>query len=158
MNTNNEPDLFDIDPHRLPEEWVQQPRLYRQYADKLADARKELEEAKAVCEIAEADIDKMVRSTPSEFGLEKVTEASVQGAVILSQRVQRAKTKVIDARHKVGVLEAAVSTLDHRKRALEKLVDLHLADIRAEPRESKFAKDHREDAADRALGQKRSKK
>jgi hypothetical protein len=155
-----EPDLFAIDPHRLPEEWIAQPRFYRQYADRLADARKDVEEAKAALDLADAELDRDIRSDPRVFcpDLEpgkKPTETAIANAKIISTRHQRANTRCIDAKHKADVLGGWLTALDHRKKALEKLVDLHLADLRAEPRESQFARDNREQATDKAFGKKK---
>lgn len=135
--TDQEPDLFAIDPHRLDEEWIKQPSLYRKWARQLANAREEWERAKAQRDVVTAEIDKAIRFNPEEYGLEKITEPSVEKTILLQKRYQRAHAVVVEAKHKVDLLEANVSALDHRKRALEKLVDLFLSDYFSKPREPK---------------------
>ena len=130
----DEPDIFEPDKNRLDEELVKQPRLYHQYADQLADARRDHEMAESEMKVVEAEVSLLVRRRPDRFGIEKVTEDAVKKTVLLDKRVRQAEKEVILAKHKVDLLSAAVTALDHRKRVLEKLVDLRLADYYAEPR------------------------
>lgn len=133
-NNGEEPKFFEINKYELDEEWVAQPKLYHRYAKKLADAKKTLEESKAGLELVEADIGMSARLDPATFGIKKVTDKSVENAVILSPEYKEARIKTIQAKHAVDVLDAAVRTLDHRKRALEDLVDLHLNDYFSTPK------------------------
>lgn len=146
MPREREPDFFAIDPNELDREWVRQPGLYHKYATDLADARREFEQAKTQLEIAAADVDSVIRSKPEKFGIEKVTEAAVKAAVLASREYKAATDAVHNARHAVDVLQAAVTTLDHRKKALENLVDLRLANYFSEPRAgSPRAREHMEE-------------
>lgn len=120
-----EPDFFLINEDELDREWVEQPRLYFRYAKKLALARRDLEQAKTNLEVVAADLSKKIRKDPGRFGIEKITDKTVESAVVTSKEYQQAQTTVTDAGYQVNLLVAAVSTLDHRKRALENLVDLH---------------------------------
>jgi len=126
--------IFDIDPNTLDKEWVNQPKLYGLHAIQLADARKEFEEAKANLEIVEAELDKKIRIAPEKYGLEKLTESAIKTCVVAHSKRKEANGVVIETRHAMDVLAALVAALDHRKRALEKLVDLRLADYFSEPK------------------------
>lgn len=127
-------EFFDLDMHRLDEEWLRQPRLYHDYAVKLADARATWERAKAAREVVQAELDRDARRSPSLFGLDKVTEPAVEKAVLLHKRYQKANEEVIIAKHEMDVLQAAVDTLEHKKKALENMVSLHGRDYFAVPR------------------------
>ena len=48
---------------------------------------------------------------------------------------------VIDLGHKVGMLEAAIKTLDNRKKALEDAVQLRLSDYFSEPKKPRVIQD-----------------
>lgn len=122
-----EADFFVLDEGRLDEEWINQPKLYHRYKVALADARKVHEQAKAARDVTAAEVDRSVRLNPGQFGLEKLTEPSIEKAILISKKYQSANRAVIDAKHAVDVLEAAVDTLEHRKKALENLVQLWLA-------------------------------
>lgn len=124
---------FEIDRYRLDDEWVKQPDLYRRYAEALADARKLLEMRKNEATILRADTELQVRKEPEKYGLSKVTEGVIKAVVDVNTDVVAADDMVIDAKHGVAVLEAAVGALDHRKRALSDLVSLHLADYYSKP-------------------------
>ena len=127
----------DIDPYRLDEEWVKQPKLYHVYAEKAADARQALDDAKNELEVVRASLYKEISAFPDKFGLSKTTEAAINNAMTVSDEYQQATQAVINAKHTVAVVEAAVQALDQRKKALEKLVDLHIADYYSKPRATK---------------------
>ncbi len=140
-----EPDQIELDihpdPNRLDEEWVGQPRLRFRYGQELAEARRTLAQAKAELDVVEAELSLRVRAKPDEYDLEKVTEAVVSATVEVQPKRKRARQAVVDAQHEVDVLDAAVSAIDHRKKALEDLVQLHLAGYFATPRAPAGVKD-----------------
>lgn len=137
----NDDDVFAIDKDRLDEEWVNQPLLYYKYAMKLADAREDFERAKARKDVVEAELDAAIRRDPPAFGLEKITEDALKKAIIRQRRYTEAQEELIKARHSMDVLEVKVNTLDHKKRGLEKLVDLRLKEYFSEPRASAGARE-----------------
>ena len=130
-------DTFDLDPHRLDEEWCRQPKMYHEQAVALADARKEHEQSKTERDLVAAEVDKDVRLHPSKYGLEKLTEEPIKKAVLMSKEYRKADTNVIEARHSMDIIQADLDTLDHRKKALENLVQLFLADYFSSPRTPK---------------------
>lgn len=136
---------LDVDLLQLHVEWVRQPRLYHEYASKLADAKLKLNEARSVLDIVYAEQDKEVRLHPQKFEIEKTTETTVKNAVLLTAAYQSADQDVIKAKHDVDVLEAMVSALEHKKKALENLVSLQLSDYFAQPREPKVAREKKYD-------------
>lgn len=138
---DNEPDLFHLDKNRLDDEWIKQPRYYHEYSDKLADAKRDLEKAKAEHDLTVAELDKEIRTTPSEFGLEKVTETALRSTMILQTSYRDSERAIINARHKVDLIQSIVSSLDHRKYALQDLVKLRLADYFSEPKAGEGARE-----------------
>jgi hypothetical protein len=129
-----QPSPLAIDRDSLDEEWVNQPDLYHTHAVNLADARKALDEEKIELDVVKAELDKEIRESPADFGLEKTTETSIALTIVTQKRYKQQQQKVIDAKHHVDVLAAMVTALDHRKRALENLVDLHGQSYFASPR------------------------
>jgi hypothetical protein len=125
----DESTLTSIDLLRLEEEWATHADRYKEYADMLADARKEAAEASAALDVADALLDKKIRTNPEDFDIDpkKVTEGAIKAKIIVQKKHTAANQAVIDANHRVNILQGAVGALDHRKRALEKLVDLWLA-------------------------------
>jgi hypothetical protein len=129
----DEPDFFAIDQNNLDSEWVNQPKLCRRYSERLADAQRDLEQAETKLEVVDADLDYRIRKKAGS-GEKKPTEAAIKNQLIRSIEHIEAVAKIQKLRHRVGILRAAVKTVDHRKTALENLVDLRLADYFSEPR------------------------
>ncbi len=153
-----EPDIFDLDKDALDEEWIAQPRLYHEHAEKLADARTEWERNKSNLEVVEAELDKDIRLNPSKYELEKITEPVVEKTIALQSRHQKAKRATTDAKHKVDLIQAVVDALDHRKKALENLVQLRLANYFSEPRvKGEAGRAMKEAEEDKAFSRRRGK-
>jgi len=136
MNTDKF-DFFELDQHQLDVEWLRQPKIYHEYASKLAEARYAHEAAKTERDITMAELDRDIRAAPSDFGLEKITEGCVQSAILVQQRYLHKQNIVLKAKHTQDILQATVDALDHRKKALENLVQLHLADYFSSPKKPK---------------------
>lgn len=132
-----------IDEFRLDVEWINQPKQYHAHAVHLADMRKEWEACKNLLEVTRAETAKSVRSNPEAYGLAKTTEAAINETVPVQADYKNAQQAVVNARHDMEIAQAAVDALEHRKRALEKLVDLHGRDYFAEP----LAKGNKEEVA-----------
>lgn len=129
------PELFNIDPDNLDEEWLEQPKFVLKYLLKAADARERLDRAKAKLDVTRAELDKMIREDPTTFDIlaERVTEAMVAAAISLQPEFKEANDEIISAKHDLDIANAVVTALDHRKRALENLVDLHGMGYFSEP-------------------------
>lgn len=123
----------DFDLHKLDVEWERQPGMYLKAGERLADARLKHEEAKIDLSIVLAETDLAIRQDPEKFGLDKATDAAVKAAIPNAKAVKKAQRIVLDAKHDVDMLDALCRALEHRKRALEKAVDLHLAGYFGEP-------------------------
>lgn len=134
--------VLDIDKYCLDEEWVDQPAIYAKYARKLANARKDLDEAKATYDVIKASVSQQVYTAPEKFNIQKVTENKVQCVVTLQKECRDAHQAVIDSKHAVDIMTAMVTALDHRKSALERLVTLHGQDYFSSPQ---VAPEHSED-------------
>lgn len=131
---------LEIDMGRLHVEWARQPDVYHDAARDLAEKRAELDTLKAKMDVAGAECDREIREAPATFGISKITEASVEKGVILHPRYQAALKAVNKSKYDVGILQAMVDALDHKKKALEHLVQLHLADYFSDPRIPKSAR------------------
>lgn len=159
MNHDIEPDFHELDKNRLDEEWVNQPRLYREYADKLAEAERDLSRAEAALKVTRADAELAIRENPAKFGLEKVVEAAVKARVETHKAVVKAHDEVIRVQYRVSLLKAACRTLEHRKAALQELVTLWQNDYFATPRvkgEAGRAMTEQAKRAARRAGQRRT--
>jgi len=114
-----------IDANELDRAWVDQPLHFLRASTALADARKEMDEAKNGWDLLQAELSKAIRQDPVEYGIEKITEAQVASTTIMQSEYAQAQRDFLNAKHKVDIYGALVGALDQKKRALEKLVDLH---------------------------------
>ena len=115
----------EIDEFRLDEEWIGQPKEYLTWSRKLADAQRKLDQTKSALDLKRADLDADIRSDPAAYDITKITEKAVENHIIADPLFQKATKDVIEAKHDVGIIKAAVDALEHRKHALESLVKLH---------------------------------
>jgi len=123
-----------IDKNNLSEQWEKQAGLYLYYALKLVKAEKDRNNAKEEVEVTKARVDKTIRKTPKDYGYEKVTEAIVTNTILLDDDYKEANNTYIEECYEVGILQAVVRAFDHKKKALENLVTLHMGGYNAEPR------------------------
>jgi len=120
------PEFFDIDMNQLDVEWLRQPRMFFTTAEALAEARRDFEQAKSELDLTDAELDKAIRANPEEYGLpQKTTETMISKTIIACENHTAASDEIQMKKHRVDVLQAAVTALDHRKKALENLVQLH---------------------------------
>lgn len=152
------PDDFDfhrINKFALDDEWELQPKLYRHYAEQVADAERDHRLTETALELVEAEVELAIRKDTVSAGLEKGTEGEIKKAVIVSEKVRQAKRVEINARHKVDVLKAAVRTLEHRKAALEETCRLFLAEYFSRPRAGDVGREMEQRKIDQAFKPRR---
>ncbi len=139
MSNNYKEDLV-IDQFSLDKEWRQQSLLYAHWAEKAVDASFEYDKAKERLDVTRAELDMNIRKDPLSFGIEKVTEGSIQSTIIGNAIFQEASNKLFETKRDAKLLEVARDSFEHRKRALEKLTDLFLSKYYSEPYVSEPAK------------------
>lgn len=125
--------VLSVDENDLVSEWKRQAELYHEWAVAAAAARAEEDQAKAQMELVEAETRVEAMENPSAFGLTKATVDSVNAAVIMDAGFKKAQARYLSCKEERATLEAMVAALDHKKRALESLVQLRVADYYAEP-------------------------
>ena len=123
MDLNYEEDIR-IDPTALDVEWLEQPELMRKYAVHAAEMEKLRDAAKERLDVGKARIEMEIRNDPKKFGLEKVTEGSVQSTILLQDEYRQLVQEYNNSKYEYGVAVAAVRAVDQRKTALENLVKL----------------------------------
>ncbi len=113
-----------IDLDTLEEHLAEQEDLMGEAMEELAHARKAFEVEEAALEVIAADLSLKIRHRPKRYGLESVTEPAIKAVVIIQPEHKKQKYRIIKKKHSMGIMQARVTRLDHRKRGLEKLVDL----------------------------------
>ena len=122
MNYEND---LRIDDSALDIEWLEQPGLMFKYARHAADMRAEMDGEKEIVEYTRAELSKEIRENPGDFGIEKITESVVTGAITTDSKFIAANNKYINSKFEYEVAQGAVRAFDQRKTALENLVKLN---------------------------------
>jgi hypothetical protein len=121
---NYEKDI-EIDETALDIEWLSQPVLFMKYSQHSAEMRRKLDETKQTLEVVKAEVDRSVREKPEKYDIAKVTEGSVNSAILVSYKYKIAYKEYLDAKYESDMAQAAVVAFDQRKTALENMVRLH---------------------------------
>ncbi len=114
----------EINPDQLDIQWCKQASLFGEYCVEQATARDAFDRAKERLEVYDAGLGLKIRANPAQFGLEKITESSVQAVILLDKEHARLSDELNTARYQLEVITAAVRALDQKKSALENLVRL----------------------------------
>lgn len=116
---------MSIDPNALDVEWCEQANLLMRYCEAVAVEKANvgaLEERKAV---VSAEVAQNMRLNPREYGLEKMTEAAIPSLLTQDERIQSVNQDLAKARFRLEILQGAVRSIEHRKSALEYMVQLY---------------------------------
>jgi len=124
MSDQNWQSDVEISPDQLDVEWCKQASLFGKYCVEQAAFRDTADRLKEKLEVNDAGLGLKIRSNPSLFGLEKVTEGSVQAVILLDKEHTKLSDELAAARYQLEVMSAAVRALDQKKSALENLVRL----------------------------------
>lgn len=114
-----------INENALDRECIKLPSDYLRFAHLAADKKRDVDELKTRMDLAEAELAAEIRTKPEEFGLEKVTESAIREKILTLPRYQKALARVQAAKHETDLATAVVNALEHKKRTLTLLVDLH---------------------------------
>jgi hypothetical protein len=153
-----EANWFEVKEHKLDEEWSRQADRMYAICKELADAKRRLNEVKNTLEVVYAEQARDARLHPQKYGIDKATVDAVKDAVTVSAATQEAERSLIEAKHEVDLLEAAVTGMEHKKRALENYVQLHAMSYFAEPKASGEAQKKASGSrSDRVFGKDRRK-
>lgn len=139
-----------IDEHNLDKECLRLPRDYLRFARLSANAKQDVDEGKRQLDLIESQLRHKVRSVPGTFGLkEKPTESAVSDTVLRQESYQLALTTLNQAKHKAELHQAVVWALEHKKRTLTLLVELHGMGYFSNPKVSKEGRDAVEELSKR---------
>jgi len=120
-------DDLAVDRYDLVGEWERQHQIYMDWVNIYALSVMERDTRKSAVELSTANLDSLIRSDPSAYGVDKVTESAVKNAIISSEEYQEKITELHKANLFMHKMEGAKTAFEQRKKALENLVQLSLA-------------------------------
>ena len=114
-----------LDPTQLDLAACVQGEMFFHWAEQAVAARRQVDRAKLNLELVESQRAMEIRNEPQNYGLQKVTEAGIKEMVKVQTDYREAADHLLDARHESGLLDAAVTAMEQRKRMIEVLITLH---------------------------------
>lgn len=141
MPMSDEQSVVLIDEHNLDKECVRLPSDYLKYAHLAAEKKKDVDEGKAKFDLVKAEIANEIRKDPAAFGIEKLTEAGLAAAVLQTDRYQKFQARLQAAQHESDLAQSVVWALEHKKRSLTLLVELHGMGYFSSPKISEKGRD-----------------
>lgn len=137
--------VVQIDENNLDKECIRLPSDYLKFAHKSVDAKWTLDEMENKLKVVHADLSKEVRSNPQDFGIDKFTEAVLVSTVLGLERYQKGLMRVQQAKYEADLAQAVVWALEHKKRTLTLLVELHGMGYFSSPKVSERGREAVED-------------
>jgi hypothetical protein len=134
MNDLNFEQDIAIDPNSLDTEWLGQASLMLDYTKHLAECEKTVNTLKDAVKATKAEIGKDVRSDPKAYGIEKLSNDSVEEAVLSDKEYKRVQRELVEAQYEADIAKGAVESFRQRKSALENLVQLFMSQYFAGPK------------------------
>lgn len=122
-----------INRFKMSEECEEHSSLYQYYADLLANARTQVDREKDRLSFVEAIQELSIRRKPPKEE-PKITEAVIKAYVQSDDEVVEQKERLREAKDELYHLEVAVTSLEHRKRQLDNLVQLLIAGYYSAPK------------------------
>lgn len=117
--------IVQIDQNHLDRECINLPNQYVTWAFRSAEAKRDMDEAKAALDVCSAEVAQDIRQHPDKYDLEKVSEKAIEALVPTTKAYKAAQKTFFRAKHAVDMSQAVVWALEHKKRALTLLVELH---------------------------------
>lgn len=118
-----------IDMFKLHLEWERQAELYAKWASLHVEAINKRDVLKVKCDIKHSALGTDIRDNYTRYGLDKKpTESSVEALINMNPDYQKLMFDLVEANKQVNMLQAGRTALEHKKRALEGLERLRLAD------------------------------
>ena len=122
-----------IDPDCLDLIWVRHPYIYMKYSEAAARANDIVRKKKNDLEILYAKLDQEVRVSFEGDG-KKITEGLVKAQILSSDEYIKAQMEYNDAQYQAELCASAVKAMDHKKAALQALVQLWAGSYFAGPK------------------------
>lgn len=126
---------FHINELSLDQEWLQQPILVHRYALELAERISEVEQIENELKVVRAELNTSIRNNPEDYDLPKATDTIVEAAIPGQPEYQVVLKRLLDAKKRRRIVDAACQALEHKKKALENMVQLNLRDYYSTPKD-----------------------
>lgn len=121
---NYEEDI-EIDEEALDIACLDQPKLMLKYSRYAALKQKEADQLKEQLDVVKAGLDLDIRSNPTKYNLDKITEAAVTNTILLHREYSVVQKLYTEAKYEANLANKATVAFEQRKSMLETLTRLH---------------------------------
>lgn len=135
------PSVVQIDELNLDRECIRLPSDYLKFAHASAEMKRALDAVNREADVVKADLSLRVRKDPEKYGIEKVTEDIIKATVTSHARMKEVLDRASKAQYDYDLVQAVVWALEHKKRSLTLLVNLHGMGYFSDPKFSREGKE-----------------
>lgn len=125
-----------IDEYELIKEWLNQAKLFNDYAQIKSDVDYALSKAKENLDVVSAEIRLDIVKDPEIYGIKKYTEKILDALIFNEEDYKEQKNIVMAKTYERDMASNAVKAIEMRKSALENIVKLHGQNYFATPSEA----------------------
>lgn len=125
---------LSLDKDALDKELVEFSEMFMKWAERYAESIAERDERKSEIEIEKAKLDKEVRSKPEDFNLAKITENAILNIIVENEKMILLNKELIECNKRVNILGSVKEAASHKRKMIEKLVELFLAGYWSDPK------------------------
>ncbi|HUW44467.1 MAG TPA: hypothetical protein VMW50_01605 [Dehalococcoidia bacterium] len=115
----------EIDPSQLDVECVRQSDRFFHWSEMAVEAGYRVDRAKLKLDVTKARLEMKCRQKPANFGLIKATESGIEAAVLAHEDYYATYRAWLDAKREQKMLDAAVASMESKRRMLDNLIRLH---------------------------------
>ena len=117
---------LSIDKNALDECLMEQPQIYAQVADSVANAEADRDSLQLTFDETWAELDKTVRSRPLQEAEKRLTDKAIEQQLRTLPKIKALSLGLQDAKREAKLWRALEKAFEQRADMLKKLVDLHL--------------------------------
>jgi hypothetical protein len=116
---------LELDMYRLDEGWLDLPAIMLKWNTELVENEMTSRQSKIELEQLRATLDARMRENPGEYGIQKVTEATITAAITIHPSVIEETFKFNKADKRAKELRAYCLAIEAKRKALEGLTQLY---------------------------------
>ena len=120
----NEKEL-ELDLYKLDEGWLDLPMISFKWGQKSVEVEMDARNIKIQLEQLRATIDGRMRENPAEYGIQKVTEATITAAITIHPEVMKLTKECNDRDKESKELKIMNLAIEAKRKALEGLTQLY---------------------------------
>lgn len=116
---------LELDMHHLDEGWLDLPALILKWNTNSVEVEMNARVMKIELEQLRATLDARMRENPAEYGIQKITEATITSAIMIHPTVMEKTKDFNDTDKRSKILKTYCLAIEAKRKALEGLTQLY---------------------------------